>query len=62
MQRRQMDGDTGVYMGVVEEVRDSIVPDTGDETTAYRCTDCLAEFDERQQLCPECGSERFDTV
>ncbi|WP_195155998.1 hypothetical protein [Halococcus agarilyticus] len=49
-------------MGVVEEVRDSIVPGGDGETTAYRCIDCLAEFDERRQLCPKCGGERFETV
>ncbi len=49
-------------MGVVDEVRDSILSDGDDETRTYRCTDCLAEFDERRQLCPECGGERFDAV
>ena len=62
MQRRKMGGNKSFGMNVVDEVWDSIVPDGDDDPTAYRCTDCLVVFDEHQQLCPECGGERFDTV
>ena len=48
-------------MNVIAEVTETIATDTSEETT-YECIDCLAEFDERRQLCPKCGGERFDTT
>ena len=59
MHRDEEAGVRCMGMNVIAEVTETIATDTGEETT-YECIDCLAEFDERRQLCPKCGGERSD--
>ncbi|WP_147464933.1 hypothetical protein [Halococcus sp. IIIV-5B] len=50
-------------MAIIEDIRESLSPaSTDDETTRYRCVDCLTEFDEQKQICPKCGGAEFDRL
>lgn len=49
-------------MDVVDDIRETLGPNAGGEPSTYRCTDCMAEFDERRQLCPKCGSGKVESV
>ena len=46
-------------MELIADIRNALAPVTTGDATTYRCVDCLAEYDERRQLCPKCGGEEI---
>lgn len=49
-------------MALIDGLRSILTSESGEDTTTYRCLDCLAEYDVRQRLCPKCGGERVDAA